>query len=255
VLSEKCPDCASFVGFWHFLLPRHEQEAKNKGCRMTRLVLSGLMAVALPGTAATTDKVALSFGAFVAPGYVSSGIRYSDGPMVHPYVDLGFGGLHAGTCASNVDADLTAADIRCRLSPGYRGAAGGFSHDVGLACFRGAFAGFTVEGYAKVISSGTFAATETLCPTALAAVAPECDQTNVSLRADCCTAIEGVSIGATVGRLDANSGACTYWSAEVANATTENVTPGLSYQGPNVDPALGPFNTDGLIVGVASFAL
>lgn len=223
---------------------------------MTRLVLSGLMAVALPVSAAQANEVSLSFGATVATEYVSNGIRYSDGPVVQPYVELGLGGFYAGAYASNIDADLTGADTEYGLSLGYRGEAGGFSYDVGVAFYMydEAFPGFPVEDYAEFIASGTLAATETLYLTPSAAVAPEYNQTNLSLRADYYTAVAGLSLGAMVGRLNANYGAWTYWSVDVAYAATENVTLGLGNHDSNVDPALGLFNTDGLIVGSVSLA-
>ncbi len=223
---------------------------------MTRLVLSGLLAVALPGAAAQAEEFSLSFGATFATEYVSNGIRLSDGPVVQPYVELGFGGFYAGAYVSNLDPVLTAADLEYGLSLGYRGGDDSFSYDVGLAYYfyDEAFAGFPVEDYAEFIASGTLAATEALYLTASAAIAPEFDQTILSLRADYYTAVEGLSVGATVGRLDANYGAWTYWSIEATYSLTENVSLGLGYHDSNVDPALGLSNTDGLIVGSVSFA-
>ncbi len=222
------------------------------------IIRSALTGAFLLSSAATaqSSEVSLSFGATFATEYVSNGIRYSDGPVLQPYVELGFGGLYVGAYASNVDENLTAADVEYGLSLGYRGEAGALSYDIGLSYYMydEAFPDFPVEDYAEFAVSGTFAATETLYLTAAAAIAPEYDQTNVSLRADFYTAVEGLSLGATVGRLDANYGAWTYWSADVAYAPSENVTLGLGYHDSNVDPALGLLNTDGLIVGSVTFA-
>ena len=221
------------------------------------IIRSALTGVFLLASAATaqSSEVSLSFGATFATEYVSSGIRYSDGPVLQPYVELGFGGFYAGAYASNVDENLTAADVEYGLSLGYRGEAGALSYDIGIAYYMydEAFAGFPVEDYAEAYASATMTVTETFYVTAAAAVAPEFDQTNVSLRADYYTALEGLSLGATVGRLDADYGAWTYWSIEAAYAVSENVTLGLGYHDSNVDPALGLLNTDGLIVGSVSF--
>lgn len=223
---------------------------------MNRPSLCGLVAVVLTGTGAQANEISLSFGATIASEYVSNGIRYSDGPVVQPYVELGFGGFYAGAYASNVDADLTAADIEYGLSLGYRGEAGSFTFDAGIAyyLYDEAFPGFPVEDYAEAYASGTLAVTETVYVTASAAIAPEYDQTNLSLRADYYTAVEGLSVGAIVGRLDANYGAWTYWSVDATYAVAEQVSVGIGYHDTNVDPALGLFDTDGLFVASVSIA-
>jgi uncharacterized protein (TIGR02001 family) len=133
----------------------------------------------LPVAAAATEP-SLSFGATIASEYVSSGIRYSDGIVFQPYVELGFGGLYAGAYVSNIDPDLTGADRETGLSLGYRGEAGSFSYDLSLNyyLYSEAFEDFPVEDYAEAVTSGTFAVTETLYVTAEAALAPEFDQTN-----------------------------------------------------------------------------
>jgi uncharacterized protein (TIGR02001 family) len=212
------------------------------------------MAVVLPGTAAQSNEISLSFGATIASEYVSNGIRVSDGPVVQPYVELGFGGFYAGAYASNIDADLTGADTEYGLSLGYRGEADSISYDVGLAYYMydEAFPDFPVEDYGEAYASATLAVTETLYVTASASVAPEYDETNLSLRADYYTALEGLSVGAIVGRLDANYGAWTYWSVDATYAVAEQVSLGLGYHDTNVDPALGLFDTDGLFVASVS---
>jgi uncharacterized protein (TIGR02001 family) len=223
---------------------------------LNRSSLCGLVAVALTGTAAQANEVSLSFGATIASEYVSNGIRFSDGPVVQPYVELGFGGFYAGAYASNIDADLTGADIEYGLSLGYRGEAGSLSFDAGIAyyLYDEAFPGFPVEDYAEAYASGTLAVTETVYVTASAAIAPEYDQTNLSLRADYYTAVEGLSVGAIVGRLEANYGAWTYWSVDATYAVAEQVSVGIGYHDTNVDPALGLFDTDGLFVASVSIA-
>jgi uncharacterized protein (TIGR02001 family) len=223
---------------------------------MTRLVLTGLMAVVLPGTAAQANEIGLSFGAAVVSEYVSDGIRYSDGVAFQPYAEIGFAGAYAGAYTTNIDADLTGADRETGLSIGYRGEAGSFSYDlsVNYYLYDEAFEDFPVEDYAETIASGTFAVNESLYLTGEIAIAPEFDQTGLSMRADYYTAVEGLSVNATFGRNDANYGAWNYWSAGAAYTIQDTVSLGLDYHDSNVDEdETGLLNTDGLFV--ASFTV
>jgi len=129
---------------------------------VTRFVLSGLLAVVLPGTVAQANEVTLSFGAAFVSEYISDGIRYSDGVAFQPYAEVGFGGAYAGAYTTNVDADLTGADRETGLSVGYRGEAGSFSYDVSVNYYMydEAFDDFPVEDYAETIANGTFAVSE-----------------------------------------------------------------------------------------------
>jgi uncharacterized protein (TIGR02001 family) len=221
---------------------------------VTRLVLSGLLAVVLPGTAAQANEIALSFGAAVVSEYVSDGIRYSDGVAFQPYGEIGFGGAYAGVYTTNVDPDLTGADYETGLSIGYRGEAGSFSYDlsVNYYLYDEAFDDFPVEDYAETVAGGTFAASESLYLTGEISVAPEFDQTGLSLRADYYTTVEGLSLDATFGRVDANYGAWNHWSAGATFSVQDTVSLSLAYHDSNVDEeATGLRNTDGLFV--ASF--
>lgn len=224
---------------------------------MRRLATCGTLFLALAVPAAAQDaEPSFGFGATIATEYVSSGIRYADGPVVQPYVELGFGGLYAGAYVSNIDEDLTGADIEYGLSVGYRGEAGAVSYDVGIAyyLYNEAFPDFEVEDYAETYAAGTFAVSDALYLTAEAAIAPEFDQTNISLRADYYTNVSGLSLGAEIGRLDANYGKWTYWSIDTTYAVTDAVSLGLGYYDTDVDPDLGLFDTDGLLVASVIFA-
>lgn len=222
---------------------------------MLRYVLIGVFVVGASATA-QADEINFSFGATVASEYVSNGIRYADGAVVQPFVEVGFGGFYAGAYASNLDENRTAASTEYGLSLGYRGEIERLSYDIGIAhySYAEAFPDFPVEDYAEAYVSGTFAVSDTFYVTASAAVAPEYDQTNLSVRADYYTAVEGLSVGAEIGRLDANYGTWTYWSVDAAYAVTETVSLGLAYHDTTVDPALGLFDTDGLFVASVSFA-
>jgi uncharacterized protein (TIGR02001 family) len=226
---------------------------------MTRLLLSTCIAAALAAGSATAAELTVSAGGTLVSEYVSTGIRFSDGPALQPYVELGLGGAYAGAYVSNIDPDLTGADRETGLSLGYRGAAGSLSYDlsVNYYLFSEAFEDFPVEDYAETIASGTLAATETLYLTAEVGIAPEFDQTDLSLRVDYYTAAEGLSLDATYGRLDADYGAWNYWSLGATYQVSDTVGLGLAYHDSDVSPDLGLSNTDGLIVAsvTANFTL
>jgi uncharacterized protein (TIGR02001 family) len=217
---------------------------------MARLVASAFLAVAMPCASAQAQEFTLSFGAGVVSEYVSNGIRYSDGVAFQPYVELGFAGLYAGAYTTNVDADLTGADRETGLSVGYRGESGSFSYDlsVNYYLYDEAFPDFPVEDYAETVASATFAVSESFYVTGEVGIAPEFDQTDLSLRVDYYTAVEGLSLDATFGRLDADYGAWNYWSAGVSYSVNDTLGIGLAYHDSNVDPDLGLLNSDGLIV-------
>jgi uncharacterized protein (TIGR02001 family) len=208
------------------------------------------MTVALPGTAAQANEIALSFGATVATEYVSDGIRYSDGVAFQPYVDVAFGSAYAGAYTTNVDADLTGADRETGLSLGYRGEAGRFSYDVSVNyyVYDEAFDDFPVEDYAETVASATFAVSESLYLTGEIAIAPEYDQTGLSVRADYYTSVEGLSLDATFGRVDANFGAWNYWSAGATYAVQDTLGLSLAYHDSNVSEDTGLLNSEGLFV-------
>lgn len=222
---------------------------------MTRIVLSGLMAVVVPGTVAQANEITLSFGLPVVSEYVSDGIRYSDGVAFQPYAEVGFGGFFAGVYTTNVDADLTGADRETGLSLGYRGDAGSFSYDVSVNYYMydEAFEDFPVEDYAETVASGTFAVSETLYVTGEIAIAPEYDQTGLSARVDYYTPVEGLALDATFGRVDANYGSWNYWSAGASYSIQDTVTLSLAYHDSNVnEDETGLLNSDGLFVAAFS---
>jgi uncharacterized protein (TIGR02001 family) len=226
------------------------------GCRVTKSVLSSVVAISMPGAAAYAQEIPLSFGAAVVSEYVSDGIRYSDGVAFQPYMELGFGGAYAGAYTTNVDPDLTGANRETGLSLGYRGEAGRFSYDVSVNyyIYDEAFDGFPVEDYAETIASGTFAVSESLYLTGEISIAPEYDQTGLSLRADYYTEVEGLSVNATFGRNDTNYGDWNYWSAGATYTVHDNWGLSLAYQDSSVDEeATGLLNSDGLFVASISF--
>jgi uncharacterized protein (TIGR02001 family) len=212
------------------------------------------VSVVLTGTAAQASEVGLSFGAAVVSEYVSDGIRYSDGVAFQPYAEIGSGSAYAGVYTTNVDPDLTGADRETGLSLGYRGEAGSYSYDlsVNYYLYDEAFDDFPVEDYAETVVSGAFAVSESLYLTGEFSIAPEFDQTGLSLRADYYTPFEGLALDATFGRVDANYGAWNHWSAGATYTVEDTVSLGLAYHDSNVDEEeTGLRSSDGLIV--ASF--
>jgi uncharacterized protein (TIGR02001 family) len=222
---------------------------------VTKLVLSGLLAVAMPGTAAHAQETSFSFGAAVVSEYVSDGIQYSDGVAFQPYVELGFGGAYAGAYTTNVDPDLTSADRETGLSLGYRGEAGRVSYDVSLNyyMYSEAFADTPVNDSAEAVASGSFAVSDSFYLTGEISIAPEYDQTGLSLRADYYTAVEGLSLNATFGRNETNYGDWNYWSAGATYTIQDKWGLSLAYHDSNVnEDETGLRNSDGLFVASIS---
>jgi uncharacterized protein (TIGR02001 family) len=216
--------------------------------------MSVCLAAAMPGAASHAQEISVSFGGAVVSEYVSNGIRYSDGAAFQPYVELGYGGIYAGAYTTNVDPDLTGANRETGLSLGYRDEAGRFSYDISASyyLYDDAFADVPVEDYAETVASGTFAATDSLYLTAEIGIAPEFDQTDLSLRVDYYAAVEGLSLDATFGRLDADYGTWNYWSAGATYRINETFGLGLAYHDSDVSTDTGLLNSDGLFVATLS---
>lgn len=225
---------------------------------MQRHVIPGLLALSAPllaPVAAQAEELSFSFGATIASEYVSNGLRFSDGPVLQPYVELGFGGLYAGAYTTNADADLAFYTRETGFSVGYRGEAGSFSYDasVNYYVFEEAFEDTPLEDYAEAVFSGTFAASEAFYITGEIGIAPEFDQTDVSLRVDYYTAVEGLSVDATYGTVEANFGSWDYWSLGANYAVNETVGFSLAYHDSNATSAIGT-SADGLFVASVNVA-
>jgi uncharacterized protein (TIGR02001 family) len=217
---------------------------------MNKLFLSSALAFAMPVSAAQAQEFTFSYGGSIASEYVSKGIRYSDGPALQPYVEFSYGSAYAGAYTTNVDADLTGADFETGLSLGYRGEAGSFSYDISLNYYLYAEADDSepVEDSAETILSGSYAATESFYLTAEVGIAPEYDQTALSLRVDYYTAVEGLSLDATYGRVESNYGNWNYWSAGATYQINDVLSAGLAYHDTDASPDLGLANADSLFV-------
>jgi hypothetical protein len=221
---------------------------------MWRFAVAGVFGLAVPATV-QAEEVSFSFGATVASEYVSNGLRYTDGVAIQPYVELGYAGFYAGAYTTNTEGDLTFYDRETGFSLGYRGEAGSFSYDVSLNyyVFDETFEDVPIEDYAEAVFSGTVAASETFYVTGEIGIAPEYDQTDVSLRVDYYTPVEGLSLDATVGSVDANYASWDYWSVGANYAVNETVGFGLAYHDSNATEDAGT-NTDGLFVASVNIA-
>lgn len=217
---------------------------------MMRFTMPALIAVLLPSVAQAEDPT-LSFGVTFATEYVSSGLRYSDGPVAQPYVELGFGGAYAGFYTSNVEPELTSASIETGVYVGYGGSAGKVSYDVALYyyLYRDAYPDTPVNDSAEWIASLTYSPSDALSATVEVAGAPEYDQTKVEVGLDYYPAVDGLSVSAKYGRAESNYGDWDYWSIGTDYAVSDHVSIGLTYHGANVDPDLGLADADGLVVG------
>ena len=219
----------------------------------------GTLVLGALGTAQAAEA-SLSGGATFATEDVSNGIRYWDGPTVQPFTKPGFVGLFAGAQVTNVNENVTGANAEYGLSLGYRGETGKISTDIGIACYicDAAIADYPVEDSAGSFVSAILAVADTLDLTAMAALAPEYDQTNLSVRPDFYTAVEGLSVGvivgAIVGQVRPNYGDWTYWSLDTAYALSAKLSPGLAYHHTNLNPELGLADTAGPFVATVSLA-
>jgi hypothetical protein len=68
------------------------------------------------------------------------------------------------------------------------------------------------------------------------------------------TPVEGLSVGAEFGWVDADYGDWDYWSLRTSYQASDNVGLSLEYHDSNVNEDLGFVNTDGLIVASMTFA-
>lgn len=212
-------------------------------------------AAAVCATSAHARELEVFAGFSFLSEYVSQGLRFSDGPAVQPYLEVGFGGAYAGAYLSNVDPDITLANRELGLYLGYRGEVGVFSFDASAYryLYDEAFEGFPPTDYNEYIFSGTFALSEAVYVTGRIGHAPEFEQNDLSLAIDYYTNVSGLSLAVRGGNVDTNFGDWNYWSLGASYAIDDIVSFDLSYHDTDADPELGLSNTDGLVVATLSF--
>lgn len=221
---------------------------------MQRVIITTAAAAAL-ATSAHAQDLAVSAGFSFLSEYVSQGLRFSDGPAIQPYVELGFGGVYAGAYLSNVEQDITLANREVGIYLGYRGEVGAFSYDASVYryIYDEAFPGFPPTDYNEFIFSGTYALSDAVYLTGRIGHAPEFEQNDLSLAIDYYTNLPGLALAARAGNVDTNYGEWNYWSLGASYAANDNVSFGLDYHDTDADPDLGLSNTDGLFVATVSF--
>lgn len=221
---------------------------------MHRLIIT-TTAVAASASMAHAQELEVYAGFAVTSEYVSQGLRFSDGPAIQPYLELGFGGLYGGAYLSNVEPDIALANREVGVYLGFRGEVGAFSYDASAYryMYDEAFPGFPPTDYNEFIFSGTYGVNDALNLTGRIAHAPEFEQNDLSLTVDYYTNLPGLALAASVGSVETNFGDWIYWSVGGSYAFNDNVSLDLSYHDTDADPALGLSNTDGLFVATVSF--
>ena len=207
-----------------------------------RLIALAAACIALPGlahaeTAATESGVTVTGSLTFSSAYVSDGVEYSDGPVIQPYVELGFGGFYAGVWASNADEDLLGADSEVDIYIGYRGEAGAFYYDIGYGYYT--YPGVSENNSGEILVSGGVGFNETLYLTTYLAYSNEFDTLDRSLRVDWYTPVEGLAVAAVAG----DNESWRYWSLGANYSVTETLKADLTWHDTDIA------DTKGFLVG------
>jgi uncharacterized protein (TIGR02001 family) len=197
----------------------------------------GLAGFAHAETTEDGGDVTFSGSLTFASQYVSSGIAYSDGLAVQPYLELGLGGFYAGVWASNGDADLLGADSEIDLYIGYRGEAGVFYYDVGYGYYT--YPGASEFNTGEVLLSGGAGLNDSLYVTAYMSYSNDFDTFDTSVLLDWYTPVEGLALAALAG----DNESWRYWSVGGSYALSESFSIELEWQDTDLD------DVDGLVVG------
>ncbi len=175
--------------------------------------------------AGVTVSTTLTF----ATRYVSDGIEYSDGAVVQPYVELGFGGFYAGIWATNAAEELLGADSEVDYYIGYRGEAGAFYYDVGYGYYT--YPGASGLNSGEVLASGGFGVNESLYLTAYFAYSDEFETLDSTLQVDYYTPVEGLAVAATYG----DNESWRYWSVGGSYALGKTVSADVTWHDTDLD--------------------
>lgn len=211
-----------------------------------RLSVLAAASLALPGltlpglahaeTAAAENAVTFTGSVTVATAYVSDGFEYSDGPVIQPYVELGFGGFYAGIWASNAEEDLLGADSEVDFYIGYRGEAGAFYYGIGYGYYTYPDASEFNSG--EVLLNAGVGLSETLYVTGYLAYANEAETLDRSLRVDYYGPLDGLALVAIAG----DNESWRYWSVGGNYALTDTVKADLTWHDTDIE------DSDGLLV-------
>jgi uncharacterized protein (TIGR02001 family) len=214
-----------------------------------RLIALAAASLALPGLAhaetATESGVTVTGSLTFATAYVSDGIEYSDGPVIQPYLELGFGGFYAGIWASNAEEELLGADSEVDFYIGYRGEAGAFYYDVGYGYYTYPDASEFNSG--EVLVSGGAGLNDSLFLTGYLGYADDTSILDLSVRVDYYTPVEGLALAAVFGDRDGSEAdfiePWQYWSVGGSYALTDTVSADVTWHETDL------VDTDGVLVG------
>ena len=188
-------------------------------------------------TATTDGGVTFSGSLTFGTAYVSDGIAYSDGPVVQPYVEFGFGGFYAGLWASNAEEALLGANSEIDIYLGYRGEAGAFYYDIGYGYYT--YPGASELNAGEVLVSGGAGLSEALFVTAYLGYANDTDTLDRSLRVDYYGPVDAFALAATIG----DNESARYWSVGASYALSEFISAELTWHDTDL------VDTKGLLVG------
>jgi uncharacterized protein (TIGR02001 family) len=203
-----------------------------------RLIALALASLALPNfvhaeTEPRQSGVTVTGSLTFSSAYVSDGIEYSDGPVIQPYVELGFGGFYAGVWASNADETLLGADTEVDLYFGYRGEAGAFYYDIGYGYYI--LPGASDLNSDEILLSVVVGPSETLSVTAGLGYADETDILDKSLSVEYLGLNKGVALTASFG----DNESWRYWNIGASYALSEFFSADLSWQDTDIPDGKG----------------
>lgn len=190
------------------------------------------IAVAAPSVAAAQD-LTVDAGFTLTSRYVSSGIAYSKGAAVQPYVELGVAGFYAGVWASNVSGPNSAPATReIDLYFGYRNEVGILSYDVGYARYT----------YNKGVgNAGEFLLSMEVAPTDMFTLGAALAYDNKAKVTNSSVSVgfavnDKIGLHAGVGRV--NKGGQRYWNVGGSYAFTDQLSADLTYHNTNQSKGL-----------------
>ena len=187
-------------------------------------------------------QVTVSTTLTFASRYVSDGIAYSDGAVVQPYVELGYGGFYAGVWATNASAALLGSSSEVDFYLGYRGEVGTFYYDIGYGYYT--YPDLSSQNSGEVLASAGVGFNETVYVTAYLAYSDEFDTLDRSLRVDYYTPVPGLAVAASIG----DNESWRYWTAGASYAVNDMITVDVTWH--DTDLA----DTDGILVGGLTFS-
>jgi uncharacterized protein (TIGR02001 family) len=189
------------------------------------------VALATPIDPLAPDGFVVSGSLTLASSYVSDGIEYSDGPVIQPYIELGYSGFYVGVWATNAEEDLLGADSEVDYYIGYRGEVGAFYYDVGYGYYT--YPGASEFNSGEYLVSAGVGVSETLFLTAGFDYSSEFEYLDSSLTVDYYSPLEGLALTATYGRI--SNGGWGYWDVGGSYAFNETFVAELTWNDTTIE--------------------